>query len=197
MSKKRKSNRVPVTVVAAASAFPDFSSFSSFKSSTKKSTKKDNTNNNNNNNGASSTSNDFDFGSNNNNDSKSSLYKKGIEIDFNETVQEIRELGSSQFTGKQKRQYEAEQYKALTGREKKMHKVPIKIVRGIKKKAAMREKRREEEARESGLVTASTMKKKEKRGYSVQKRRDTMIHGPAPDIGYTKKGVLSVRKERR
>ena len=177
---KRKA-RAPVTVVAAPSAFPDFSSFSST-SSSKKNTK---------------TSSKYESSGSSSTSNIKTASRQGIDIDFDEAVQEIRHLGSSQFTGKDKRLYEAEQYKALTGREKKMHKIPVKIARGMKKKAAMREKRREEEARESGLVTASTNKKKEKRGFSEQKRRDARIHGPAPDIGYTKKGVLSVRKERR
>ncbi len=185
MSNKRKA-RAPITVVAAPSSFPDFSSFSSVRNKKPKRGSSSNHNNNNNNNDHS---------------------KKGIEIDFDTTVQEIKELGSSQFTGKQKRKYEEEQYKALTGREKKHHKVPLKIVRGIKKKAAMRERRREEEVRESGVVSgdgigsssssSTRKKKKERRGFSEQKRRDARIHGPAPDIGYTKRGVLSVRKERR
>lgn len=185
MSKRKV--RAPVTVVAAPSAFPDFSSFSSTSSSSKKNSKKSNSSSNDNNHESSSGS---SIASNINS-------RQGIDIDFDETVQEIRHLGSSQFTGKDKRLYEAEQYKALTGREKKMHKIPVKIARGMKKKAAIRQKRREEEARESGLVTASSNNKKEKRGFSEQKRRDARIHGPAPDIGYTKKGVLSVRKERR
>ena len=121
----------------------------------------------------------------------------GIEIDFDETVKEIHTLGSTQFTGKQKREYQEEQHKTLTGRAHKKQKVPLKIVRGIKKKAAQREKGIEQENRDAGIVTASTNKKKVNKGYSEKNRTDSRIHGPAPTIGFTKKGVLSVRKDKR
>ena len=171
----KKKSRAPVTVVAAPlSSFPDFSGFTSYSRVSNSRKKKD----------------DDRINSN-------TTARPGIEIDFEEAVQEIRTLGSTQFTGKKKRKYQDEQYKLLTGREKKKHKVPQKIVRGIKKKAAIREKRIEEENKDSGVVTASTNKKKEKRGYNEQKRKDSRIHGPAPTIGFTKRGVLSVRKEKR
>lgn len=171
---QKKKARGPVTVVSApSSSFPDFSSFSGFITKKKKEDNRGNDPNSRN------------------------RVKNGLEIDFDETVKEIRTLGSTQFTGKQKRQYEDEQYKILTGREKKKQKVPMKIVRGIKKKAAIREKRIELENKEAGIITASSNKKKVNKGYSEQGRNDSRIHGPAPSIGFTKKGVLSVRKEKR
>ena len=191
----KKKSRGPVTVVAAPSSFPDFSSFSSFGS------------NNNNSNNSSSRKNKGRNGRNfkndrnneneNDNDNGNDKTKRGIEIDFDETVKEIRTLGSTQFTGKQKRKYEKEQYEAFTGRTKKKQKVPLKIVRGIKKKAAERAERIERENRDAGIITANTNKKKTKRGYSEQNRKDSRIHGPAPSIGFTKGGILSVRKEKR
>jgi hypothetical protein len=175
---KRRS-RAAVTVVSApTSSFPDFSAFSNLDGTSKSGNK------------------DRKERNNHINDNLDNDNKKGIDIDFDETVQEIRTLGSTQFTGKQKRKYQDEQYKTLTGREKKKHKVPLNIVRGIKKKAVIREKRWEEEIKESGVVTANT-KRKVNKGYSEQKRTDSRIHGPAPDIGFTKGGVLSVRKGKR
>mmetsp|Transcript_14079 Transcript_14079/g.21390 ORF Transcript_14079/g.21390 Transcript_14079/m.21390 type:complete len:198 (+) Transcript_14079:150-743(+) len=137
------------------------------------------------------------YNDNNNNNANDRNSKIGIDIDFDETVKEIKTLGSTQFTGKQKRKYEKEQYEELTGRTKKKQKVPLNIVRGIKKKAAIRERRLEQENKDAGIVTATTNKKKTKRGYSEQNRRDNRVHGPAPTIGFTKKGILSVRREKR
>ena len=165
--KKRKS----VEVVIAPSSFPNFASFSS-SSSTNHSARKFN-----------KLGND-----------KSNLKSSVMELDFNETVKEIHALGSTLFTGKQKRQYEAEKYMALTGREMKKQKVPLKIVRGIKKAAAKREARKEKEALESGVVTATKRKDSKKKNYSEKSRRDSRLHGPSPSIGFTKNGMLHVRK---
>jgi hypothetical protein len=171
-SEKKIAKRAVTVITAPSSSFPDFSTFSSYTNNQNK-TKKDKSH----------------HGTKTNN---------GIEIDFDSTVKEIRTLGSSQFTGKQKRKYEAEQYKTLTGREKKQHKVPLKIVRGIKKKAAIREKRIEEMNKEAGVVTAMTnQRKRNVKSYSEQNRKDSRIHGPAPSIGFTRNGVLSVRKDKR
>lgn len=159
-----KKQRKPVVVVSAPSSFPDFSQFGG---SSAKSKRK--------------------------NQQQESTSKKGIEIDFDNTAREIHKLGSTQFIGKQKKQYEAEQYKALTGREKKQHKVPVKIVRGIKKAAAKREARIMKEMKDAGIVTANVAKK-EKRTYSEQNRRDTRIHGPSPSAGFMMKGVLNVKR---
>lgn len=175
---KKKSR--PVTVVSApSSSFPDFSSFGGGGYN--------NTRRNNSNSGRKRAR----------TVEEKSSKRIGVEIDFDEAVKEIHTLGSTQFTGKQKREYQEEQYKTFTGRAQKKQKVPLKIVRGIKKKAAEREKRTEQENRDAGIVTASTNKKKVNKGYSEKNRKDSRIHGPAPTIGFTKKGVLSVRKDKR
>lgn len=118
-----------------------------------------------------------------------------LHFDFDTSVREVHELGSSQFTGKLKRELEADQFRALVGREKKKEKVPVKIVRGIKKAAAKRVARQEKEAKESGLVTAKTGKTKLKKKFSEQNRRDSRLHGPAPTTGFMSKGVLRVSKK--
>eukprot|EP01083_Nonionella_stella_P112961 332824_1 len=167
----KKKSRAPVKVVAApSSSFPDFSSFTSFSRGR-----------------ATSESNPKRKKREQEQEENSSKIK-GIEIDFDETVQEIRELGSSQFTGKQKRKYQDEQYKSLTGREKKKQKVPLNIVRGIREKARQREKRAEQENKDAGIVTHTNSRKKTNKGFSEKNRKDSRIHGPAPTIGFTKKG---------
>ena len=114
-------------VSAPASAFPDFSSFETEPRSIRP--KK--------------------------NDTSRESKNKGIQVDFDDTVKEIHQLGSTQFTGKQKKKFQAEQYKALTGRDKKKQKVPVKIVRGIKKAAFKREAKLKKEMKDSGVVTAA------------------------------------------
>jgi hypothetical protein len=165
----KKNKRQPVVVVSAPSAFPDFSSFDTAGTRSLKAKKRE-------------------VGL------EASSAKKGIQIDFDDTVREIHQLGSTQFTGKQKKQFEAEQYKALTGREKKKQKVPVKIVRGIKKAAAKREANMLKQLKESGVVTAAKSAK-EKKSYSEKNRRDSRIHGPAPSAGFMSKGMLRVKRK--
>lgn len=110
------------------------------------------------------------------------------ELDWNETAREVRALGATAFVGKQKRNYEDEQYRLLTGRERKKQRVPLPIVRGIKKKAAAREARAQQEAKEAGIVLPKQPKQ------TVSKRdRTADIHGPAPSIGFVSKGMLKVK----
>lgn len=108
-------------------------------------------------------------------------------LDFHQTAHEIRHFGATGFEGKQKKDYQAEQYELLTGRKKKNHQVPLPIVRGIRKKAAQRQARALQEAKEAGIVLPKQAKK--------QKQRNDVsrVHGPAPSIGFTKRGVLKIK----
>jgi hypothetical protein len=106
--------------------------------------------------------------------------KKQKFLDWNETAREVRTLGSQAFMGKEKREYRQEEYARLTGRDEKQHRVPLPIQRGIKKKAAKRLEKQREEARQ-----APTVKK--------EKQRVKKDHGPAPSVGYMKRGVLHVK----
>ena len=127
-------------------------------------------------------------------DQREPVRKKTKLLDWDETYQEIRALGATAFEGKQKRQYKDEQYKFLTGREPKKQRVPLKIVRGIRKKAAERRARELEEAQKSGLVLPKQQQQqsdKKKRSSSSSRGRDA---GPAPSIGFMSKGVLRLKK---
>mmetsp|Transcript_37777 Transcript_37777/g.43152 ORF Transcript_37777/g.43152 Transcript_37777/m.43152 type:complete len:178 (-) Transcript_37777:135-668(-) len=115
--------------------------------------------------------------------------RKEKHLDWSQTAREIHSYGATAFKGKQKRDYENEQYKMLTGREKKQQKVPVKIVRGIKKKRVQREKREAELAREAGLVVPESSMKK-----SRERQHTRNVHGPEPSIGRLRKGVLKVRQ---
>mmetsp|Transcript_20536 Transcript_20536/g.33018 ORF Transcript_20536/g.33018 Transcript_20536/m.33018 type:complete len:190 (+) Transcript_20536:83-652(+) len=107
-------------------------------------------------------------------------------LDWHDTAKEIRAYASAAFTGKQKRDYEDEQYFMLTGRHKKKQKVPLPIVRGIKKAAAQREAKAREEARQAGIVIPKATKETKKSDAAYR------VHGPAPSIGFVKQGVYRV-----
>jgi len=166
MSKKQP--KKTVKVVVAPSSFPDFSQFDS--SSSRKS-KKIITNY----------------------DNAMRTKKTGGFLDFDETVREVYDLGSTRFAGKQKRDYEDEQYTTLTGQHRKKQKIPLKVVRGIKKAAIYREARVNKETKEAGIVTANK-RGATKKNYSEKVRKASQLHGPAPSIGYLKKGVLTVKR---
>jgi hypothetical protein len=111
-------------------------------------------------------------------------------LDFRDVAQEIRHFGATGFAGKAKRSYQDEQFKLLTGREKKKHSVPLPIVRGIRKKAVAREARAAQEAKEAGLVLPKKKKQNNKKDEHSKTKR---AHGPAPTVGFMKKGILNVK----
>lgn len=136
--------------------------------------------------------------------SSASAAAGGIEIDMDEAIREVHALGSTGFAGKQARKHKEAQYKALTGRDMKRQKVPLPIVRGIKKKRAEREARAEAEQREAGVITSTNSKKdrdrKKAKAYSQERRKsDSMrtAYGPSPDVGFMKGGVLRVKRDGR
>eukprot|EP00980_Cylindrotheca_fusiformis_P028195 scaffold22586_cov138-Cylindrotheca_fusiformis.AAC.15 len=110
-------------------------------------------------------------------------------LDWHDTAKEIREFGATAFVGKQKRDFQDEQYFALTGRHQKKPKTPLPILRGIKKAAAKREAKQREEARQAGIVLPKA-KKAENKSSSTYK-----VYGPAPNIGFMKGGVFRVKKK--
>ena len=113
-------------------------------------------------------------------------------VDWNKTVEEVRNLGATAFAGEEKRNYQDEQYELLTGRKRKKHQVPLPIVRGIKKKRAMREEVRLKEAKEAGIV----LPKKSKESATKRGDNTSRVHGPAPSIGFMSKGVLRVKPKK-
>jgi hypothetical protein len=120
-------------------------------------------------------------------------------LDWHETVKEVRGYGAMAFAGKQKREYEDEQYFKLTGRHKKKQSVPVPIVRGIKKAAAQREAKERKEAREAGIILPKTASSSTTMGNENKDRNDSIIrnYGPAPSVGFMKKGVLRVHDKKR
>ena len=111
-------------------------------------------------------------------------------LDWRETAKEIRSLGATTFEGKQKRNFRDEEYEFLTARKRKKQSVPLKIAQGVKKAADKRLEKKMKEARESGTVLPKSLTKKQKKPVDKTAR----IHGPAPGVGFMKKGVLRVNK---
>jgi hypothetical protein len=114
-------------------------------------------------------------------------------LDWNDTCREMKQLvaSSSAFSKQTKRQYQQEEYQRLTGRRhhrKKQH-VPQYIVRGIKKKAKARLEKQQEEATLHGIVLPPSMHPKQTREKSNKRNYHS---GPAPSIGYMKRGVYRV-----
>lgn len=115
-------------------------------------------------------------------------------LDWHETAKEVRNYGAKAFEGQQKRNYKDEQYKLLTGRSPKKQRVPLPIVRGIRKAAEKREKKAAEEARQAGIVLA----KAQSTASAASKRKDKLdrtsyMFGPAPSIGSLHKGILKLK----
>ena len=72
----------------------------------------------------------------------------------------------------------------LTGCKEKQQRLPLPIQRGIKKKAAKRLERQHEEARQAGIILPTV---------KTEKQRVKKDQGPAPSVGYMKRGVLHVK----
>jgi predicted ATPase len=70
----------------------------------------------------------------------------------------------------------------------------LPIVRGIKKKAAEREVRELQEAKEAGLILPSQTLQAGKK--KKEKDKTSRIHGPAPTIGFMKKGIFSYKDKK-
>jgi Domain of unknown function (DUF4602) len=121
----------------------------------------------------------------------------------------VTAVGAAQFTGRQKREHEAEKIVAMGGQAPKNKKVPYKILQGIKAKHKKREARAVELEQESGVVSGySAMQQQKKRSRaaavqsSTQRNRDSnksgafrskhVDQGPAPSNGFVKNGLLRV-----
>lgn len=123
-------------------------------------------------------------------DSRRDARKKKL-LDWHDTAKEIRNYGATAFVGKQKRDFEDEQYFALTGRHKKKPKTPLPILRGLKKAATKREAKAREEARQAGIILPKA--KQDTKKYDSTYR----IYGPAPSIGFMKNGVFKVQTKKK
>eukprot|EP00611_Tribonema_gayanum_P018422 TRINITY_DN31539_c0_g1_i1.p1 TRINITY_DN31539_c0_g1~~TRINITY_DN31539_c0_g1_i1.p1 ORF type:complete len:194 (+),score=22.69 TRINITY_DN31539_c0_g1_i1:103-684(+) len=129
--------------------------------------------------------------------------RAGESSEFRAAWVSVNDLGTAQFTGKQKKEHEAAKIVALGGQAPKAQKMPYKILMGMRNKAKEREAKRLQAEKESGVisgVSASTNNAKRRKrnfdsarggGATASKRVD---FGPAPGGG-SKNGVMRVRVE--
>ena len=141
-------------------------------------------------------------------------------LDIQETIREVHKFGAEGFTGAQKKSHQAAELERLTGQTAKRQKIPTKILVGMRKKAMKREERERQELKESGVVNSLTsqgIKKKSKdrrqskddqssgrlrgvlgsnhaRNTGDRRRMDPRSFGPAPDVGFMRKGMLKVKQ---
>jgi hypothetical protein len=108
-------------------------------------------------------------------------------LDWHDTVKEVQSYGAKAFEGKQKRDYQDEQYYKLTGRHKKKPQTPLPIVRGLKKAAARREAKAREEAKQAGIILPKAPKETKKHDSTYRN------YGPAPSVGFMKDGMYRVK----
>ena len=108
-------------------------------------------------------------------------------LDWHDTVKEIRSYGAKAFEGKQKRDYQDEQYFMLTGRHKKKPQTPLPIVRALKKAATRRDAKAREEAKQAGITLPKAPKETKKTDSTYRN------YGPAPNIGFMKNGMFRVK----
>ena len=148
----------------------------------------------------------------------------GLELDVQQTIREIHKFGATGFQGSQKKSHEKAEYEWLTGRVQKRQKIPTKILVGMRQKATKREERQKKEIQESGIVShqmavnKSSVKAKKKKkdddttpqagpgvvqgvfGSNNRKKKgnrrsmDSGSFGPAPDVGFMRKGMLRVKR---
>ena len=128
--------------------------------------------------------------------------KKAVLLDFHQAAKEVRELGSTTFTGYQRKLHLEAKYQELTGKEAKRQKRPVKILWGMERKQARQRARTDEEARTAGIVTprngeAESKKQKEEKEQKRYKemRKSRSLYGPAPTVGFMTHGMLRVNKK--
>jgi hypothetical protein len=115
-------------------------------------------------------------------------------LDWHDTAKEIRAYGATAFVGKQKRNFQDEQYHKLTGRHKKNDKVPLPLMRELKKAAAKREEKAIDEARRAGVVVPRMKKDTKNKNSNSSAIKN---YGPAPNIGFMKNGIFQVRSKNK
>jgi len=124
---------------------------------------------------------------------------------FAEMRDDVISLGLTQLEGREKRLYEERRVQTLGGGEAKRENVPYHILMGMKRKDAQRRDRREAEERESGVVLASSQKRKKpkhkvgnewKEGHDFGLQELHMTRGGKQELNY-RNGVLKIKDMHR
>ncbi|CAN0113515.1 unnamed protein product, partial [Scytosiphon promiscuus] len=132
------------------------------------------------------------------------------ERDYQQIWKAVTDLGAEQFTGKEKKAYEARKIVERGGRAPKDPRMPYVMLQGLRKKAKQREEQREAMEAEAGVVTGNAGSARRK---SAQTDRggggsryvglvppsgggleNAVFFGPAPSMGMMKSGVLHISR---
>lgn len=88
----------------------------------------------------------------------------------------------------------------MMGGEMKRPKYPLKLFFRVKRCREKRAKEEEERIRASGEVTGAAKRRRrakelgKKRDLSEKIKKNNRLYGPEPSVGYTKGGILRVKK---
>lgn len=124
---------------------------------------------------------------------------------FAEMRDDVISLGLTQLEGREKRLYEERRVETLGGGAAKRENVPYHILMGMKRKDAQRRDRREAEERESGVVLATSQKRKKpkrktgtewKVGHDFGLQEMHLTRGGKQELNY-KNGVLTIKDTHR
>ncbi|CAM9363729.1 unnamed protein product [Ectocarpus sp. 13 AM-2016] len=132
------------------------------------------------------------------------------ERDYQQIWKAVTDLGSEQFTGKEKKAYEARKIVERGGRAPKDPRMPYVMLQGLRKKAKQREERREAMEAEAGVITGNAGSARRKsaqtsrgrggggggssRGGGSERGGGSSSFGPAPSMGMMKSGVLHISR---
>ena len=124
---------------------------------------------------------------------------------FAEMRDDVISLGLTQLEGREKRLYEERRVETLGGGSAKRENVPYHILMGMKRKDVQRRNRREAEERESGVVLATSQKRKKpkrktgsewKEGHDFGLQEMHLTRGGKQELNY-RNGVLKIKDMRR
>jgi len=128
------------------------------------------------------------------------LSKGGLTIktkgDFDNMFKSVQSLGSEQFTGYKRKLTKEANYQETVGKPLKRNRVPQNILAGMINKQQKREDKASQLARDAGIVTSTNGKGSaiKSASYSEKNRRNNHIMGPAPSNGFSKGGILHVKR---
>ena len=132
---------------------------------------------------------------------KKELISSETELDFDKIFKEVKSMGSTQFTGYQKKIHKEEVHTAMTGLKKKRQSIPKNILFGMIEKNNKRENKREKEEKDAGIVSDFNGRRKRKReendrDFTKKSKKMNSLHGPSPNsVGFMKKGVLRLKEK--
>mmetsp|Transcript_8630 Transcript_8630/g.11387 ORF Transcript_8630/g.11387 Transcript_8630/m.11387 type:complete len:178 (+) Transcript_8630:41-574(+) len=126
------------------------------------------------------------------NDKNGNQKKKAVD-EFNDAWKSVTDLGASQFTGKDKRSYEAKKALQLGAKAAKNEKVPYNILMKVKQGRKKKEAKEAVLAKSSGIVTGKRSRKENDSSNRKRKKPSFKDGGPVPNFGTVRNGILKVK----